>query len=117
MLDLLDIYQAELQLTYYTHNLTMLQFADNLVITLEIFTGRPPVFFCHYYSLLTNSLHSLASYWLILNWLTSQLSLLFTTVFTIVTTALLSVSLINAGVCHAENAALCTVVHDVTKVT
>jgi hypothetical protein len=43
-----------------TLNITLLQCEFNLVITLQIFTGWPPAFFCHYYSLLTNSVnHSL----------------------------------------------------------
>jgi hypothetical protein len=55
MLGLLDKSSCGITINYYTRNLTVLQCTYNLVITLEIFTGWPLVFFCRDYSHLSET--------------------------------------------------------------
>jgi hypothetical protein len=89
--------QAEFTITYYSRNLINSSPADTLYSSAAI-------------------IHFVLIHCIVLHWPTSQLSLLVLHSYS-TRTAPPSVSPINVGIRHAENAAPCTVARDVTEVT
>jgi hypothetical protein len=122
-------HQAEFTIDYSTRNLTVLQFAYSLVITLKTFTINHntqsrcntlcTVLILHRVipCILTCALLATSLIHFELNWPTCTLLVLYWYCPYFTGAALPSVSPINAGIRHAENAALCTVACDVTEVT
>jgi hypothetical protein len=116
---------VEFTIDYYTRNLTVLQFAYSLVITLKTFTINHnaqsrcntlcTVLILHWVipCILTCALLAVSLIHFKLNWPTCTLLVLYSYS---TGAALPSVSPINAGIQHSENAAPCTVARDVTEV-